>query len=298
MHKDYIHTIKQKYPSLREKDVKVYNDRWDYIVYVIADKEAFRFPRRDDYAKTLPREVAFLDVFSPRSPVQVPKLTLSHLPDSKPYVTYTFIPGVQFTDVVSETFSQQELNQVAHELGSFLTALHSFPKDKAKEMGIGELQVYQSWSERLDKIKTTVFPHISFPEQQWITQLFTNFLDGVKNNPPQNCVTHADMMPEHIIVDPDVHRLNGIIDFGDMVITDPAYDFTYFRRFGQDFLHAVYQNYKIERDITFDKRRQFYEERLLATNLEHSLNVQHKKRIELHKEQLTAHVSGNKYTSR
>jgi len=47
------------------------------------------------------------------------------------------------------------------------------------------------------------------------------------------------MMPEHIIVEPETHKLNDIIDFGDMIIADPAYDFTFLRKYGQKFLETA-----------------------------------------------------------
>ena len=40
-------------------------------------------------------------------------------------------------------------------------------------------------------------------------------------------VIHSDIMPEHIIVNPKTHTLSGIIDFGDIEIGDPAYDFAF-----------------------------------------------------------------------
>ena len=97
-------------------------------------------------------------------------------------------------------------------------------------------------------------------------------------------------MPEHIIVDPTTHKLSGIIDFGDMEIADSAYDFTFLRKYGQNFLDIAYDSYKLDRDETFEKRRQFYEDRLVVTNLEHSIGLQDKQKIELHKNQLTDYI--------
>lgn len=288
---DYISIIKRTYPSTKEEDIKVFDDGWDYVVCVVNKTQAFRFPRRNDYSKTLPREVAFLDMFSSLSPVQVPKLTLHKTPDGKPYVTYSFIPGVQFKRDLVQSYSLQELHDIAQRVGNFLSVLHSFPTATAKTMGFEELDSVKSWSDRLNKIEKTIYPHIPVSEQTWVTELFTSFIAMITQNPFSNKLTHSDIMPEHIIVDPTTHKLSGIIDFGDMEIADPTYDFTFLRKYGQKFLDIVYDNYKLDRDKTFEKRRQFYEDRLVVTNLEHSIELHDKEKIELHKKQLTDYIT-------
>lgn len=288
---EFYREIKNHYPSIHKSEIEIFDDGWDYVVYVIEGKEAFRFPRRNDYAKTLPRETAFLDIFSFQSPILVPKLALRYLSDRKPYVSYTFIPGVQFKKIISETFSERELLGVSKQLGNFLTVLHSFPADKAKRLGITEANSLDMWSKRFNKIKKVVFPYISAGEQEWVIQIFTEFLQMLKRQPPKNRLIHSDIMPEHLIVSPETHELNGVIDFGDIEIADPAYDFTFLRKYGQNFLETAYENYRLERDRNFEKRRQFYEDRLVVTNLEHSLETRDKKMIELHKKQLTDFIA-------
>ena len=287
---DFISIIKRAYPSAIEEDIKIFDDGWDYVVCVVNEIQAFRFPRRDDYSKTLPREVAFLDMFSDLSPVQVPKLTLHKTPNGKPYVTYSFIPGVPFKRALAQSYSPQELHNIAQQIGNFLSVLHSFPTTAAKTMGFEELDSIKSWSDRLNKIEKIVYPHIPLSEQTWVTELFTNFIEMITQNSISNKLTHADIMPEHIIVDPTTHKLSGIIDFGDMEIADSAYDFTFLRKYGQNFLDIAYDSYKLDRDETFEKRRQFYEDRLVVTNLEHSIGLQDKQKIELHKNQLTDYI--------
>lgn len=288
---DFIALIKQDYPSVKEKNIKVFDDGWDYVVCVVNNTQAFRFPRREDYAKILPREVAFLDKFSSQSPVKVPKLTLRKMSNGTPYVTYSFIPGIQFIRSVSQDYSQQELQDIAKQIGDFLTVLHTFPLKIARTLGFEELDSIKSWSDRLNKIKKDVYPHISETEQAWTTELFSDFIEMISQNPFENRLTHSDIMPEHIIVNPKTHQLSGIIDFGDMCIADPAYDFTFLRKYGLDFLNTAYESYKLDKDNAFEKRRQFYENRLVVTNLEHSIKLQDKEKIELHKKQLTDYIA-------
>lgn len=289
--KNFRKIIDELYPNISTDRIQIFDDGWDYVVFAIDGRKAVRFPRRPDYAEKLPVEVAFLNHFSSQSPVSVPRLTLhTDKQTSLPYVTYDFIPGVQFKKSVSRNFSKVELSAVAKQLGEFLTAMHSFPVETAKQLGIQQIDSFESWEKRLTKIKKEVFPHISEYEQKWTVTLFKNFLEIIAKTPVKPLVTHSDIMPEHIIVDPETHTLSGIIDFGDILIADPAYDFTFLAGYGKDFLNECYRNYGLPRDEMFEKRRQFYEDRLALTNLEHSIEQKDQIMIGNHKAELNKYV--------
>lgn len=153
--------IRKQSPNIDDKKIQIFDDGWDYVVIVVNSKTAFRFPRREDYAKTLPIEVNFLEQFASKSPVNVPKLIYKKDEETRiSFVTYEFIPGVQFTNSISNSFSKVELLTIAQQLGSFLTTVHSFPIEKAKQLGIQQIDSFDSWQKRLTKIKKEVFPHI------------------------------------------------------------------------------------------------------------------------------------------
>ena len=284
--------VRRLFPDIKNKQIQIFDDGWDFVVFVIEGRKAVRFPRRPDYAEKLPVEVSFLNHFSSQFPVSVPDFTLHR--DEKtglPYVTYDFIPGIQFTKNISDTFSKKELRQTARQIGSFLDKLHSLSVDKAKKLGVRQVESLKTWRSKFEKITTKVFPHISGPEQDWATSIFQNFFTTVQKSPMPLTVIHSDIMPEHIIVNPQTHSLSGIIDFGDIEIGDPAYDFAFLAKYGTDFLEWTYETYKQPKDIAFEIRRQFYLDRLAITNLEHSIETKDQTMIEKHKTELSAYIS-------
>lgn len=294
-----LKVVKRKFSNVDDKGIQIFDDGWDYIVIVVNNETAFRFPRREDYATTLPIEMNFLELFADKSPVRVPKLTYQKDETTGiPYVSYSFIPGIQFTINVSSTFTKDELLTIAKQLGVFLTAIHSFSLEKAKQLGIKQIDSFDSCQKRLTKIKKKVFPYIVEHERRWIVTLFEDFLRIITKTPIKSVLTHSDLMPEHIIVDPKTHTLSGIIDFGDILIADPAYDFTFLARYGRDFLDECYKNYGLQRDDMFEKRRKFYEDRLAVTNLEHSLELGDQERITMHKRQLSEYVNSHPMINR
>lgn len=292
--KTYLEIIRKKIPNFNDRQIRVFDDGWDFVVVVADNRRAFRFPRGEGYAKKLPIETRFLELFADKSPVRVPKLTYQEDELSgMPYVTYDFIEGVRFSQNISRSFSKVELLAVAKQLGVFLTAVHSFSVEKAKQLGVQEIDSLDAWQKRLAKIKKKVFPHISDFEQNWIVALFENFLKIILKTPIKPVVTHSDIMPEHIIVDPETHTLSGIIDFGDIAIGDSAYDFAFLACYGVDFLNECYRDYGLPRDEMFDARRKFYGHRQAVTNLEHSLKLGDKERVATHKKELSEYIKSH-----
>ncbi len=288
----YLQVIKKLFPTVSKEQIKVFDDGWDFYVFLVNKKTTFRFPRRKYYADKLPLEVDFITKFKKLSPIPIPNLKL-HIDKSLkfPYVTYPFIPGVQFKKELASTFSQEEQLTITKQLAHFLSALHSFPLKKIKALKKYRLEDLKAWKNRLEKIKQIVFPYIQSNEKKWIERVFNNFFAVMKKSKIKPCVTHSDIMPEHIIVDPKKHSLSGIIDFGDIAIGDPAFDFTFLNKYGKDFLTKVYEEYKLPLDQYFETRRQFYEDRLVVTNLEHSIGLKDKKKILIHKKQLSDYVA-------
>lgn len=282
---------KRVYPDIKDQQIRIFEDGHDHVVFVIDNQKAVRFPRRSDYAKKLPVEVAFLNNFGNQLPVTVPQLILRTDENGPPYVTYDFIPGVQFKKIVSDAFSKEELRRIAHQIGSFLGKLHSLPIGKAKDLGVEQVESLETWKNKLEKIRQTVFPHISKAEQDWSISIFENFFKTILAAPLPLTVIHSDIMPEHIVVNPKTHTLSGIIDFGDIEIGDPAYDFAFLAKYGNDFLNWAYETYSRPKDPAFEIRRQFYLDRLTLTNLEHSIEQNDKVMIERHRAELSSYIS-------
>lgn len=288
--KTFRKIIDELYPSISTDRIQIFNDGWDYVVFLIDGRKAVRFPRRPDYANKLPVEVSFLNHFGNQLPVTVPQLILHADENGLPYVTYNFIPGIQFKKIVSDTYSKEELRRIANQIGGFLDKLHSFSIEKARELGVKQVESLETWKNRLGKIRQTVFPHISKAEQDWAISIFNNFFGTLKANQMPLTVIHSDIMPEHIIVNPETHDLSGIIDFGDVEIGDPAYDFAFLAKYGKDFLIWAYETYGRPKDPAFETRRQFYLDRLALTNLEHSIEQKDQIMIGNHKAELNKYV--------
>lgn len=259
----YLHykIIKKQYPNVSFEDIKNFQGN-DNFVFVVNNDIAFRFPKVP--RKINPARAEFLKAFVQSSPLPLPTIDIHVEPGTGlNYEINTFIPGESFFPKVAKTFTKEELMVIAQKLGEFLSAVHSFPAEKARRIGVDEMDPSDFWAymeqneNAYPKFKRLVFPHISKDEQKWVEKLFTDYISLIKKTPFKTRVVHSDMWVFHIIVDPQKHTLSGVIDFGPR-IADPANDFKAFEYYGADFVQEVYKSYKVEVDEHFEKRRLFY----------------------------------------
>lgn len=287
LHKDF--------PHLTQAQVKWFDNGWDHIIAVVDRSLAYRFPRREDYAKKLPIETQFTEMVIDKLPLPIPQLKLKK--DSEHnfiYAKYPFIEGTPLLRELFRTLHQNEQNVLAEKLGEFLTALHSYPINKAEDVGIQKVDSVEVWKRRLERIRNIVYPIIPKKEQEWIDLLFQKYLTITQEVPFKQVVIHGDIAPEHILFDTNTKIITGIIDFGDVEISDPAFDFFHLSYFyGEDFLKQVYKHYKLPQDVGFDERRKFYHNRWPVTNLEHSILTRNEDSILLHKKQLSEYIKQN-----
>jgi aminoglycoside phosphotransferase (APT) family kinase protein len=69
---------------------------------------------------------------------------------------------------------------------------------------------------------------------------------------------HGDIYSTHLLWDSKDKKL-GLIDFSDMNIGDPAFDFAELYEYGQEFIEQVYKLYKGPKDDSFLERAWIYQ---------------------------------------
>jgi aminoglycoside 2''-phosphotransferase len=288
----YLDIIKKHFPNISQDNIRSLPGGNDHDVFVVNEEKVFRFPKVS--REINPRRANFLKQFAPLSPLPLPLIEIHH-EDGFDYEVNSFLYGISFYPSIAKTFSHLELMQIAKKMGEFLTAVHSFPLDKARALGIDELDPTDFWEymeqnpNAFPKFQKSIFPHISKEEQIWIEKLFTDYISLIRHNPFQTKLTHSDMWTFHIIVDPEKHILSGVIDFWGR-IADPANDFKAFEYYGDDFVKEVYKSYSLPIDEDFEKRRFFYTGHDEVFELARSIERGNEKKIEQHKKSLSNYI--------
>jgi len=168
------------------------------------------------------------------------------------------INGVPLTPTLLRQHHSEALTQkLATQISEFLSSLHSFPVEKALELGVSSNQKKERIFTLYNEIQRKVFPILKRLEQEWARNLFESFLNNEQFFQYTPVLLHGDFSSDHILFDKDQEKI-GIIDFGDVSIGDPAGDFPCLADYGSAFDKLVLAKYQGNLDSTFLQRRTFY----------------------------------------
>lgn len=262
--------IAEAFPQLAIEHIRLDSSGWDNVVAVVNHEIVFRFPRRPEVARTLEIESRLLPEL--RKVVSLPIPHFEFI--SQGFVGYRLIPGEPLTKALLQQADSKEARRLAQQLAEFLSELHSFPLERAIELSVPHTPDRDLWASFYAEIRKHVFlPLLAVNERAWAQQLFESFLDNERNFQFKPVLLHGDFSPDHILFDRKTGRISGIIDFGDVRIGDPAYDFQLQENYGEQFWQALLAQYKqrllladarnkLKIDETFFRRLEFYAKRL------------------------------------
>jgi aminoglycoside phosphotransferase (APT) family kinase protein len=218
--------LRRQLPSLHVQNVDFLNEGWDSFAFLADGQWVFLFPKRRDTEQPFVTSMHLLEELHGRVPVPVPRPEHWGCPvEGYPFrfVGYRFLPGFH-GDRTPIPPRQQQSN--ARRLGEFLSALHSFPVDRALALGVRQ-GTRDHAEEMLDEVR-----HLADRLRDRLPAPLRDrclpFVDGTVERPPppdgRCCLTHGDLQAEHILLDGE-GAVCGIIDFGDASIAEPAGDY-------------------------------------------------------------------------
>jgi aminoglycoside phosphotransferase (APT) family kinase protein len=208
-----LEVLREQHPELDFRDTRTIEDGWDSLVLEV-DGYIFRFPRRPEVVEWIEREIAFLPELAPTLPVAVPRFEF--VGDGVTYVGYRKLDGVPATGALRR--------RTGVDLGRFLVALHAFPVERARALGVrffGPAE-WRAWLEGFcADLRSRVLPLLGADERVSAETLFAQAA-GFDYRP---VVVHADLGPAHVLCRDG--RVVGVIDWSDARIGDPALDLSW-----------------------------------------------------------------------
>jgi aminoglycoside phosphotransferase (APT) family kinase protein len=200
---------------------------WDNSVWVVDERYAFRFPRREVAIPGFEREIAVLPKLAPLLPLPVPRPAFVGKPiDGYPWPFFgaVLIPGVEAG--VAELDDEARL-EVALELAAFLRALHAVELDERLPLDPNG---------RTDMPKRARMAREELHELERLglweaSPQLSGFLAEAERLPPAEApaVVHGDLHFRHLLV--QGRAASGVIDWGDVCRADPAIDLPLFWSF-------------------------------------------------------------------
>jgi aminoglycoside 2''-phosphotransferase len=241
-----ITAIKNIFPS-RVSNVTTHDNGDDFFVVEINHEWMFRFPRQEIASKALQVEKAFLARFKTISPLPVP----DHQYIENDFVGYPKIQGTALSVELFQNLSKASRERIARQMGQFLSAVHNFPVDEAKRLGLTE--GWDGWHEKIirnfrEAVAPALSPSAQKPAMTCIEQMLAE--------PFESTVIHGDFaLEDHVFFDEERGELSGVIDFADATLNDPAHDFQNILEYGgEEFFEAVMSHYRGKEDPALLKR--------------------------------------------
>lgn len=140
---------------------------------------------------------------------------------------------------------------IARQVTRFLTVLHEYPTSWAREIGVPTVHHGSESRELL----ADAAPYL--PAR--VHRLLDRQIRDIEDADPPEALVHGDIRMEHLYVDSD-RSLVGVIDFGDVSISDPAYDLAKLTgELGREFGSSLLRHYGKAGDASFEERIHVYE---------------------------------------
>lgn len=217
--------VKELFPELIIQKIKFLGAGWDNTAFLLNDELIFRFPRREIAVPLLIAEWQILPNLKSYVSIPIPIPKWRGTPTSLfpwPFIGYKKLSG--FT-ACHANLSEKEREALAEPIAKFLTELHQAPKSI-----LSKCQIYGDNHARIDSEQ--LLPKImkNLNELALLGLLEKNnrletLVMSLQNLRPPNMsvIVHGDFYVRHLLVDA-LHKLTGVIDFGDVHFGDPAID--------------------------------------------------------------------------
>lgn len=239
---EYVQQIDAFLPRTSTRKLRLNRDGLVNDVVIVDDEWSFRFPKNAEGKLTLRKESQLLELVQRH--ITLPTPQFQWLSDD--CVVYRFIPGVP---LARNTFLRQHKAsqaRIGEQLAVFLHELHTIPADALAQLALDATPqpALAEWQEKLAAIERALYPYLWADQKQWIADLFAPLLDGRVDMCFQPALIHNDLASYHLLFDPALGQLNGVIDFGVAQLDDPAADFgALINTLGEEFLYPMRAHY-------------------------------------------------------
>ncbi|HPL92960.1 MAG TPA: phosphotransferase [bacterium] len=233
--------IKNNFPDLKFKKSEIIDYGWNKTVIVLDKKIVFTFPKNKEARSKFIVELEILPKLSKKITLPIPNFDF--IPVDKSFAGYNYVSGEPLTIKDFKELNPSQQNKIAKQVAEFLNELHNFSLTKAKKAGVSmawsEKEVRNYYTEQAE----TVYKKLSSSDKKLLKNIFENYCNGKIKTDFNKVVVHQDLTSDHILFNENTKKVCGIIDFGDIQISDPAVDFSKLWEYSEKFVDKVLAGY-------------------------------------------------------
>ena len=232
--------VRDTFPALTFKHAELNAYGEDNFVLELDKTWILRCPRAEDQVGRFIAELQLLEVLRDISPLPVPRYEF--IAPDKSMGAYRRIEGAEMTPPLFMLLGREAQGAVLIALAKFLGVLHALPMETLRQPD-GQIQrcwVGEQFAALYRGMRRAKIARVTPPD---LLARFDAFHEAFENETPGPArLAHGDLSDDHILVRAD-GTIAGIIDFTDASWGDPAIDFAYLWRLGEDALDFVLANY-------------------------------------------------------
>jgi aminoglycoside 2''-phosphotransferase len=220
--------IEKNYPDFEVHSATKLGEGWMSEVFEINQEWAFRFAKNRKGSQDLEKEIRFLPHVQAAISFNIPDFKYIGKQDNNFYfVAYKMLPGVLLEEDSILTLGENEKQRLMVSLAKFMTEVQSISINLAQSKGVPVINLETVFSELYEEVIEKVFPLLDEDTRKYISIRFDTYLNHKGYHAYTPKLIHGDLSPDHFLIDSKTKNLSGIIDFGDMAICDPDYEYLY-----------------------------------------------------------------------
>lgn len=192
----------------------------DSIAYLVNNEYIFKQSKHDIARINLKKEMQVLKYLKNQITLQTPDI--EYYSEEYSVCGYKEIKGNKLTPSIYKSLSDDEKDILAQDIALFLREMHAIPLPNIAGL---ELHVMDDYRSDYETLRETIYDKISDKSKEYIDDLYKRILNDERISQYVKALCHNDLGCNHIII--QNNKAVGIIDFGDVAITDRDKDFVY-----------------------------------------------------------------------
>ena len=249
----------EAFPNLCIKKLDPLGSGYNCDAFLVNDQYVFKFPKSEKANESLKNEVLALDYLNNKLPLPIPQIEFSSENNEIfPYniIGYKQIRGRILTAKMYQSFTENEKDSLAKNIAEFLRTLHAV--DIPEELKDLEDDFIEGLRIDYEDIHSLVYDTLSVQAKKFTDDYYQNALNNDDYKAVRTALIHNDLSCNHIVID-DNNNAAGIIDFGDIAITDVDLEFVYLfedseEEIGSDLGKRVLKYYRHENEERLMKK--------------------------------------------
>ncbi len=205
-----------------------------------------RVAKHEEASRALSREACLLSKIADALPLPVPQPRVGRDATGNVVSLHQEVVGVELVPGRWQGLPEPARGDMARRMGAFLAALHGLgtAAGEACELPVTDPAAdVARLAGRVEEEGDFLPPDL----RDALGRRFAAYLEGGPGWAYEAAILHGDFGPGHVLVDPAAAAVQGVIDWGDARIGDPARDFIFvYEDWGPAFLDLAAEGYGLE----------------------------------------------------